>query len=201
MLYDNEQIERIVNDAGGVARTADFNKAGYNNVMVSDICRQGMIERIRSGYYSLPQNEPREEEIIAKLFPDCIVCQDSALFYYGYIDKVPLVWNLAAPRSVTRSRFEISYPPVRFNMVHQNIFELGRTIGVWNGVKLAVYDRERTICDCFRHRAQMDSEMFSKAVNAYAVDEKKNLANLSKYAKQMRVNKKVAEIMEVLLYG
>ena len=35
----------------------------------------------------------------------------------------------------------------------------------------------------------------------YAVDEKKNLANLSKYAKEMKLYTKVMNVMEVLLNG
>jgi len=163
-----------------------------------------MIARVRSGYYSLPQTDgqpQREEDIIALLFPDGIVCQDSALFYYGYSDRAPLEWHLAFPRTVTRSRFEISYPPIRYYMIQQNIIDIGRSRVSWNGVQLEIYDRERTICDCFKRRSQMDNEMFAKAVNEYAADEDKNLVNLSLYAKRLRVYKKVTELMEVLLGG
>ena len=38
-------------------------------------------------------------------------------------------------------------------------------------------------------------------LNAYANDSKKNLQNLSGYAKKLRVYKKVTELMEVLLNG
>ena len=43
--------------------------------------------------------------------------------------------------------------------------------------------------------------MFNKALNAYAADDKKNLSNLSKYAKEMRVYTKLMNVMEVLLNG
>ena len=43
--------------------------------------------------------------------------------------------------------------------------------------------------------------MFNKALNAYAADKKKNLSNLSGYAKKMRVYKKLMDVMEVLLNG
>ena len=46
---------------------------------------------------------------------------------------------------------------------------------------------------------KMDREMFNKALNAYASDENKNLSNLSSYAKEMRVYRKLMDIMEVLL--
>ena len=81
-MYDIEKINSVITDAGGVARTADFNKAGYPNYAVSDLCKQGIIERVRNGYYSLPKQDEREEETIARLFPDCVVCLDSALFHY-----------------------------------------------------------------------------------------------------------------------
>ena len=70
-----------------------------------------------------------------------------------------------------------------------------------NDETLLVYDRERTICDCFKCRTKLDNEIFNKSVNAYDADEKKNLANLSKYAKEMKLYAIVMNVMEVLLNG
>jgi hypothetical protein len=64
-----------------------------------------------------------------------------------------------------------------------------------------MYDRERTICDCFKYRSRLDHETFNKAINAYAKDKEKDLENLSTYAKKLRVHKKVTELLEVLLNG
>lgn len=77
-----------------------------------------------------------------------------------------------------------------------------RIVKAWDdfyGVKLSVYDRERTICDCFKYRSRLAHEIFSKALNAYVKDEKKNLQNLFISAKKLRVYKKVNELMSVLL--
>ena len=89
--------------------------------------------------------------------------------------------------------------PIKAYYIQKNIIELGKTTGDFNGVTLPVYDRERTICDCFKYRSKIDNEMFNKALNAYVKDEKKNLTNLSKYAKEMRVYKNLMHIMDVLL--
>ena len=85
--------------------------------------------------------------------------------------------------------------------VQPEIYELGKTTADFNGIILPIYDRERTICDCFKYRSRLDNEIFNKALNAYANDPQKELRNLSKYAKKLRVHKKVTELMEVLLNG
>ena len=137
--------------------------------------------------------------MLAKLFPKGIVCVESALFHYGYSDFAPRKWSIAVPRSMSRTKLKDIILPLQTYYVQQDIYELGKTNDVFNGVMLPVYDRERTICDCFKYRSRLDTETFNKAVNAYANDTVKNLQNLSIYAKKLRVYKKVTELMEVLL--
>ena len=91
--------------------------------------------------------------------------------------------------------------PIRTSLDYQGI---GRKLLVVDPLPqgaLPVYDRERTICDCFKYRTKLDNETFNKALNAYVADDNKNLSNLSKYAKEMKVYKKVMDLMEVLLNG
>ena len=92
----------------------------------------------------------------------------------------------------------ITYKPY---YIQNKLHELGKTFADFDGVTLPIYDRERTICDCFKYRTKLDNEIFNKAVNAYVADDNKNLSNLSKYAKEMKVYKKVMDLMEVLLNG
>ena len=91
--------------------------------------------------------------------------------------------------------------PIKVYYVKDDIYELGKTMITENGVTFAIYDRERTICDMFKHRGKVDNEMFSKAVNAYANDTQKNLVALSDYARKLRVYNKVMDIMEILLHS
>lgn len=190
----------ISND--GIAKTEQLNGAGIQNSEIKKMCENGAIERVKHGYYQLANwMEISEEKMIAKFLKEGIVCMESALFYYGYSDKTPLVWTIAVPRNISRAKMKIENFAYRLYYVQDNKLALGKTEGIFNGVKLPVYDRERTVCDCFKYKSKMDGELFNKAVNAYVADEKKNLANLSKYAKEMRVYKKVMELMEVMLNG
>ena len=147
-------------------------------------------------------DELKEELLLSKLMTQGVVCVESALFYYGYSDFAPREWTIAVPRAFSRTVNAIQKEvPVKAYYVQNDMYRLGETTGTFNGVALPVYDRERTICDCFKYRTKLDNEIFNKAVNAYVSDEKKNLANLSKYAKEMGVYKKMMSVMEVLLNG
>lgn len=194
--------KQVIIEKGGIAKTSDFVAAGIPAVDIVNFCNTGYLERIRHGYYQLADgNTSSEEQLIATLIPKAIICVESALFHYGYSDFAPRKWSIAVPRSMSRTKLDIDALTLQTYYVQSEIYELGKTTADFNGVMLPVYDRERTICDCFKYRSRLDHEIFSKALNAYAKDEKKNLQNLSIYAKKLRVYKKVNELMSVLLDG
>ena len=195
-------VRDVIVSKGGIAKSADFVAAGIRAVDVVSLCNAGYLDRVRHGYYQMAeQSDATEEQMLATLIPQGIVCVESALFHYGYSDFAPRKWSIAVPRSVSRTKLDVEALPVQTYFVQQDLYELGKTSEDFHGVTLPVYDRERTICDCFKYRSRLDTELFSKALNAYVNDPQKNLNNLSRYAKKLRVYKKVIELMEVLLNG
>ena len=194
--------KQVIIEKGGIAKTSDFVAAGIPAVDIVNLCNTGYLERIRHGYYQRADgNTSSEEQLIATLIPKAIICVESALFHYGYSDFAPRKWSIAVPRSMSRTKLDIDALELQTYYVQSEIYELGKTTADFNGVMLPVYDRERTICDCFKYRSRLDNEIFNKALNAYVNDSKKDLRNLSGYAKKLRVHKKVTELMEVLLNG
>ena len=89
---------------------------------------------------------------------------------------------------------------VVLHYVKKEFLELGlTTIESPFGMKLRVYDKERTICDIVKYRNHMDKEIFTKALKRYAQRKDKDLLKLMKYAKKLNIDKKVLEYMEILL--
>ena len=202
-LLSKEKIAKnVFENIGEIVKTSDFKNAGLTNYDVAKLCKDGIIERIRNGFYQLSENyNISEEQLLATLLPYGTVCVESALFYYGYSDFASRKWSIAVPRTYRNQISNMQEIPIKAYYIQKNIIELGKTTGDFNGVTLPVYDRERTICDCFKYRSRLDKEIFNKAINAYVKDDKKNLNNLSAYSQKLRVYKKVTELMEVLLNG
>lgn len=201
MMNRTEKLKSIFKDGNEIAKTCDVKQMGFSNDEIARLCNEGILTRIKHGYYSLGDRLISDEQVISTLLPDVILCLETALFYHGYSDYAPRTWNIAVPRTFSRTKLKFDSLFIKTKFVKTDLFELGKTKMQINGFELNVYDKERTICDCFKYKNQIDREIFNKAVNAYIADDKKNLANLSNYSKQMRVYKKVAEIMEVLLNG
>ena len=194
--------KQVIIEKGGIAKTSDFVAAGIPAVDVVNLCNTGYLERIRHGYYQLANGDTySEEQLLATLIPKAIICVESALFHYDYSDFAPRKWSIAVPRSMSRTKLDIDALALQTYYVQPEIYELGKTTADFNGTILSIYDRERTICDCFKYRSRLDNEIFNKALNAYVNDPQKDLKNLSGYAKKLRVHKKVTELMEVLLNG
>jgi len=201
-MTKKEMAKQIVAASGGIAKTSDFTAAGLSKSDVCTLSNEGYLERIRHGYYQLADNlNVSEEQLLATLIPEGIVCMESALFHYGYSDFTPRVWTLAVPRSISRPKLKIEAIPFKSYFIPREHYEMGKTSSSFNGIELAIYDKERTICDCFKNRSKLDNEIFNKALHAYVADEQKSLSTLAKYAKELGVFKKVNELMEVLLNG
>ena len=193
----------VIKSAEGLAKKSDFNNAGLKDQDIYALCKAGYIERIKRGYYKLTSAEtPSEELILSRLLTQGVICVESALFYYGYSDFAPRKWSIAVPRSYSRTVQSLQKQvPIKAYYVQNDVIQLGKTTGIFNGTKLPVYDRERTICDCCKYRTKLDNEIFNKAILAYAADQKKDLDKLSNYAKKTGVYKKMMNVMEVLFNG
>lgn len=167
---------------------------------IKKLLDEGFIERIRQGYYFWIKNrENGEIAIIKRLFPDAVLCMETALFYYGYSDRNPAEWNFAIDKNVSKFRTNIEYPFIKVYRMDSDLLRIGETTGEIDFIKVRIYNRERTICDVLKNMNKMDKEIFNKAIQGYVKDLKKNIPNLMIYAKKLRVEKKVKELIGVWL--
>ena len=90
-LSKKEILKTIIENNGGIAKTSDFAVNGINKYEVAAFCKEGVIERIRRGFYQLPKSKTiTEEQLIRELLPQGIICVESALFHYGWYRVVLL---------------------------------------------------------------------------------------------------------------
>ena len=199
-MHDVQYYKSIFDKYGGMMRTAQLAEEKIFYPQREKLIADGYVEKIRRGYYQwINPDDFSEVGTVIRLFPDAILCMDTALRYYGYSDRTPGDWHLAVSKDSGKSRFKIDYPFVKPHYVEPAILELGLTTGSMDGHAIRIYDKERLICDCLRYRNKMDKEIFNKAIQKYIADPEKSIPKLMEYAGPLRVKKLAKDLIGVWL--
>ena len=199
-MHDVQYYKSIFDKYGGMMRTTQLAEEKIFYPQREKLIADGYVEKIRRGYYQwINPDDFSEVGTVIRLFPDAILCMDTALRYYGYSDRTPGDWHLAVSKDSGKSRFKIDYPFVKPYYVEPAVLELGLTTGTMDGHAIRIYDKERLICDCLRYRNKMYKEIFNKAIQKYIADPEKSIPKLMEYAGPLRVKKLAKDLIGVWL--
>lgn len=197
-MFDISRAKEIFDRYGGIMRTYQLKEEKIYYADIADLINAGLIEKVRTGYYQWIDPDNLSEVVtITRLYPDGILCMDTALMHYGYSDRTPAQWHIAVSKYSNRTRFKIDYPFVKPYFVAPDVFEIGLCEQEIDGNKVKMYDKERVICDCLRYRNKMDKEVFNKAIKAYVSDTSKSIPKLMEYAKPLRCVSLIKNIIEI----
>lgn len=197
---DIKALREIFSQYDFVMTTAELKTEKLYYADIQHLMEEGLIEKIKRGYYHWVDNfDGSEVVVINRLFPDAVLCMETALFYYRYSNRNPAEWNIAIDKNVSRQRTKIDYPFIRAYRVEPELLPIGEAKGEIDFTEVRIYDRDRTICDVLRNMNKMDKETYNKAIQGYVKDSKKNIPNLMQYAKILRVQQRVKDLIGVWL--
>jgi len=193
-----EMVKQVFKSRGNIATTSEMLNRGIHTSYIAALVKAGSIARIKRGVYEWVEDGRMDDiEIICRLLPDAILCMESALYHYQYIDRTPDRWHIAVDKRINRRKVKLEYPPIKVHFIEPHCLRIGVTRSEVNGVRVCVYDRERTICDVIRHAAKVDVETVNKAIQAYVRDGRKNITRLMEYARRFRIQRKVHDLVGV----
>ena len=199
-MNDINTVKEIFLQHGGIMRRKELTLEKIYYGQIASLIQEGVIEKIRPGYYQWIDPDNLSEVVtITRLYPDGILCMDTALLHYGYSDRTPAQWHIAVSKYSNRTRFKIDYPFVKPYYVAPEILEIGLCEQEIDGNKVRMYDKERVICDCLRYRNKMDKEVFNKAIQGYVSDTSKSIPKLMEYSVPLRCQKLVKDLIGVWL--
>ena len=199
ILIEIDKLKNKIEKNGGIMKTSELKAIGLNSRQISRLLQQNVLSKIKTGVYEIFDGSVPDEVMIAKIFPTAIIYLESALLHYGYTDRIPSTWQIAVDKNISKPQFNISYPPVTPYYLDRKYIYVGIAEFEINGIKIRIYDKERTICDVLRYSNKLDREVFSNAIQKYLKDKDRNIERLMKYAKTLRVTEKVKTYIGVWL--
>ena len=193
------QVLNCIDDNGGIVKKEQLAALGIDYRRILDFVEHKDIIRIKNGYYTYGIERFSEEALVSKLFPDAVLCMESALYAYVYISHKPFGFHLAVDKNTSKSRFKMDYPKVIPYYTEPEVLKIGVTTIEYEECTYQIYDKDRLICDCLKYESKMDRVDFKEAIQSYIKDEEKDISALMEYARERKVLKRVQSLIGVWL--
>ena len=193
------KVTELVESNHGLVRTAQLYELDIDYRRIQKLVEEGILERVKNGYYSIAFQEKDEESMVVRLFGDGVLCLESALFYYHYIQVKPSYWHIAVDKNTSKSRFKMDYPLVKPYYTEPDMLKLGaKKLQLKEGI-IGIYDKERMICDSLKFEEKLEREIMQEALRSYLREPIKDIQKLMEYARARRVVQKVQNRIGVWL--
>lgn len=193
-----DRLKKMLKENNGVLRTAYAVAAGIPKDYLYKFVKEAGLEKAAHGIFISPDAFVDEMYLLQLQFPKVIFSHDTALYLHDLAEMEPMPLTVTVPhkyRSVAliEKGVEICYTKPEW-------YEIGVcTVTSPAGFQIQAYDMERTICDVIRHRNHMDVSAFNYAVRQYMRSHAKNLSQLLRYAKELKMERQLRDVIGVLL--
>ncbi|GAB4288065.1 MAG: hypothetical protein Kow0068_13840 [Marinilabiliales bacterium] len=129
--------------------------------------------------------------------PRAVICLHSALSYYQLTTTVPSLVMVAIPREYKPPVFQ--YPPVKYFFYSKKYYESGIEIVRTDSGIFKIYNKEKTIIDCFRYRNRLGEEVAVEGLKKYVLSKNKDLNKLFYYAREGKMFNIIKPYVEALM--
>lgn len=174
--------------------------AGVHRNTLRAMLGAGTIERVTRGLYRLgdaPELSHPDLVTVAQKIPRGVLCLISALSYHEMTTQIPHEVYLAVSRNSEPPRLD--YPPIRVFRFSGDAFSKGVMTVRLDGKEVRIYDREKTLADCFKYRNKIGMDTVLEAIRFYKEQRKIKVDALLRYAKICRVESAMRPYLEALL--
>jgi predicted transcriptional regulator of viral defense system len=192
--------EEIFRENRGILRSSKARSLGINPLTLSDMVEAGLLVRVGRGLYRLSELEPPGNPdliYVHQRVPDAVICLISALAFYGLTTQIPYKVYIALPAD-SRYRPRIAYPPIEVVWLSQAPYHAGVEQQTVDGFRVPIYNREKTIADCFKFRGKIGTDVAIEALKEYARLRDRDIPRLIEYARIDRVHKVMHPYLEAL---
>ncbi len=183
-----------------ILRAAEAIRFGVPEHILYDMVRSGELVKEARGVYRLAESEmPGNPDLVqvSLLVPKAVICLISALYFYELTTQIPHSVYVALPQNVARPR--VNYPPLEVFWVTHSLHSIGVDVHVLDGVKVKIYNREKTVADCFKFRNRVGEDVALEALKDYIRQPKMDVHRLLEYAKINHIEKLMIPYLKSLL--
>lgn len=194
-----DDVAYVVQDCekNGVIITRDVSGCGIHRSALQKLTASGEFYRAARGIYVREGEWEDEFFLLQQRYRRGVFSHATSLYLHGYSDRVPLSFQMTFPKGYNSP--SLKEENVCVTRVSAENYNLGISeIETPAGNTVRAYDLERSLCDVLRGKGD-DIQIVQAAMKKYACSKERDISKLMRYARQLRVEPKVRNYMEVLL--
>lgn len=197
-MTSSDRILKAVEMNGGTITTEQVNKMNIHRTTLRAMVDKGLLEHSARGVYVLPTKFDDEFYNLQIRFKKGVFSNISALYLLGFTDRTPIKYDMTFPASYNTSAIKNE---ITAHRVKKELYEKGIvSVKTPSGNDVNVYCIEHTLCDILQVRYAIDIQVITDAFKRYSKYSNKNLPLISECAKMARVEAKVRQYLEVLIW-
>ena len=192
--------KKVFEKHNGLLRVSEAVRLGIPEHIVYEMVQKGELVKETRGVYRLTDSDPLGNPDLVQvslLVPKAVICLISALYFYELTTQIPHSIYVALPQNAGRPR--LKYPPLEVFWVTNSLHSVGVDVHILDGVKVKIYDREKTVADCFKFRKRIGEDIALEALKDYVNQPNLDVDKLLQYAKLNRVEKRIMPYLKSLL--
>ena len=159
--------------------------------------RQGDLIQVRRGVYATSEQLSGNMIDVDTIIPGGILCLWSAWSLHGLTTSMPQAFHVAVNRS--KKVTVPSFPQMEVHYCTDKVLHIGVSQEEIDGLKVLVYDVERSVCDAVKFRNKVGMDVCSEIVNNYLERSDRNISRLMDYARTLRVSAILEKYLEIKL--
>jgi predicted transcriptional regulator of viral defense system len=193
-----EKLNNLLAENNGYLKTSDAVAAGVSRTVLGDYVRQYGLERVAHGLYMSQDAWEDGLYVIQVRYPEAVFSHETALYLLNLANREPSLFSVTLKTGTNSSG--LSKQGIKVYKVKEELFGEGIVeVCSPSGHTVRAYNAERTICDLFRSRRNIEIQDLQEGVKTYIRLKGKNIPLLMRYAKAFSVEKIVRQYLEVLL--
>ena len=161
------------------------------------LIEEGTVIKIKRGVYCYEDIYSGTMIDVEKIVPGGVLCLFSTWLHYGLSTSMPHSYHIAIDKNHKVALPD--YPPIQLYYWKKEYYELGVTTEKIYDFTVKIYDVEKSVCDAIRFRNKVGIDTVSEILKNYLKRQDKDLDKLVRYAKVLRIEKYVREVIGMMI--
>ena len=194
-----KKLKELLAIRDGNLSMKEARKFGIAATTVQRLVNKGKLIKVDRGYYVEDGHGIDDLFWLQQRFSRGIFSHDTTLDIYQLSTNMPKFIHLTFPHGYNVDRSITKEQQLQFHFVKKEVYELGKVEGTsFQGNPITMYDKERTLCDIWNPRYEIEYEMKLEALKEYMEDPLRDPSKLRDYMTKLHVEKEMKYHMQSL---